>query len=143
MNRERERLLLSKSKEELVSLIATLEDELERTRQEKIAAYEIAQETLNRSRTVDAENKKVQQRIKELEDPNDRHGSGLSWLGNMVQIIRQKNRPMRAQEIFKEIEAMDSEGLLVGITNPENFLSGVLSKGKKAGRLKDFKVAGT
>lgn len=143
MSPEREKMLLSESKEELVRRIAKLERDMERSLEERNAAYEIAQEALRRRDKADQENTQAKERIKTLTDPHGRHNSGLSWLGKVVHIIRQKGRPLRSNEIMHELEAMDDEGMFDSVEDPDKYLSSVISKGKAAGRLKSFKVAGT
>ncbi len=143
MPSDREKMLLAESKEELVARILKLEKDYARSLEERGVAYEIAKEVNNRNATYQAENKEVKQRIKELTDPQGRHTSGLGWIGKAVQIIRQRGRPMRAQEIIHELKAMDNNKMLQFVDDPDKHLSIVLAKGKKAGRLKLFKVAGT
>ena len=143
MSPDKEKKLLSESKEALVSRIDQLEQQLERISAQRDEAYAIAQEVSKRNMGYEAENKEVKQRIKELEDPHDRHSSGIGWLGKVVHIIRQRGRPMRAQEIIHELKAMDTGRMLRFVDDPDKHLSIVLAKGKKAGRLRLFKVAGT
>lgn len=143
MSSNREKNLLAETKEALVRRILDLEKELDRTAAQRDEAYELAKEALNRSRAHEEQNAAHHRRIQELEDPQGRQGKGLGWIGKAVHVIKQHGRPMRAQEIIHELRARDKEGLLQFTDDPEAHLSSVLSKAKKLGRLKVFKVAGT
>lgn len=143
MSLTKEQSLLSESKEALLSRILDLEKALDRTSAQRDEAYELAREASARAMERDAENKNLRRRISELEDPQKRHGRGLGWIGKAVHVLKQSGRPMRAQEIIHELQVRDNEGLLQLVDDPENHLSSVLSKAKKLGRLKLFKVPGT
>lgn len=121
---------------EAVDRIKELEKQLLTADVKVEVAYEIAKK-------LEQQNKQLQARIHELEDPRSRHGNGLGWVGKIVQVITRSGRPLRSREIMHELSAMDNEGMLSGLANPNSYLSVVLAKGVKAGRLKIFKMPGT
>ncbi len=83
----------------------------------------------------------LKERITELETGKGKYHSGLEWLGKIVFILRRTGRPLKAKELFEEINKIDPE--LRKRANPSNFLSAVLSEGVKNGRLILHKVKGT
>lgn len=83
----------------------------------------------------------LKERITELETGSGRYHNGLEWLSKVIFILRRVGRPLKARELFVEINRIDPE--LRKRANPSNFLSAVLSEGVKTGRLILHPVKGT
>lgn len=121
--------------------IKALEEELEISKLTERAALELANEVNEKLKERISHSNKLQVRNEELENPDGRYYQGLSWLGKVMYIIRREGRPLRSMEIFNELNQMDKE--LSKRSNPSGFLSVVLNKAVKEGRLTIHKLPGT
>ncbi len=86
------------------------------------------------------ENKILKQRLSEYEKPLEQYNRSWSWITKIVFIITQSNRPMRFSEIYEAMKKIDSS--FVSHTDPQRYLSTVLSKAKQTQRLFTHKVVG-
>lgn len=146
------------SPQALFARIKELDAALKEAKLKEVAAYKVAQDAMGLYKKLELQLKateeqrleledkiwQLEMRIEDLENPHGVDISGLGWFGKIVLLLRRAGRPMRRREIVQELSEMDTESKLpLDRQAAGNYISVVLSKAKKAGRLRLIKRHGT
>ena len=130
----------------LLARIKELESAVQHAKADERVSLNLAVETLRINSALKEQIKDLEESIKQPTIPAGKQEIGISWMSKIVILIRQVGRPMRAKEIIRDLLEMDKaegEERLKWICDRESYMSVVICKGAKSGRIKPFKVGGT